>query len=245
MAGQTDKLRPTIVLLGDSITQWGFRPNGWGNLLAHHYMRKADVINRGFSGYNSAWVLQAVGKLLVPNALLVTIFLGANDAVLPDGTSSRQYVPLDDYRRNIQALVAAARNVSAANIVIIAPPPVDEAARVAYNKDMHGENAKDTAERSNANTGLYAAACVEVGQAEGVAVVDLWTRLQEQPQWQALLSDGLHLSAAGNAAVFEQLRQCIDSTLPHAAPDVLPLDMPLHGDLTAGSYKEVLQAYLP
>lgn len=101
-------------------------------------------------------------QLLVPDALLVTIFLGANDAVLPDGTSSRQYVPLSDFRSNIEALVAAAKAASAQNIIIITPPPVDEAARVAINKGLHGSNAKDTAERSNENTGLYAAACVSV-----------------------------------------------------------------------------------
>lgn len=101
-------------------------------------------------------------QLLVPDALLVTIFLGANDAVLPDGTSSRQYVALADFRRNIAALVAAARGAGARHIVLITPPPVDEAARVAYNKELHGAAARDTAERSNANTGQYAAACAEV-----------------------------------------------------------------------------------
>lgn len=99
---------------------------------------------------------------MLPDALLVTIFLGANDAVLPDGTSSRQFVPLADFRSNIAALVTAARAAGARHVVVITPPPVDEAARVAYNKGMHGNNARDSAERSNATTGEYAAACVEV-----------------------------------------------------------------------------------
>ena len=63
MAEQTGKPRRTILLLGDSITQWSLRPNGWGNLLAQHYMRRADVVNRGFSGYNSAWILHAAEKV--------------------------------------------------------------------------------------------------------------------------------------------------------------------------------------
>jgi isoamyl acetate esterase len=40
-----------IVLFGDSLVQrsWG----GWGSDLAQLYLRKADVINRGFSGFTS------------------------------------------------------------------------------------------------------------------------------------------------------------------------------------------------
>lgn len=78
----------------------------------------------------------------------------------------------------------------------------------------------------------------------GVPVVDLWTRLQERAEWRALLSDGLHLSDAGNEAVFGELQRCLDEELPQMHPDVLPLDMPLHGDLTAENYKHVLEAYL-
>ena len=77
-----------------------------------------------------------------------------------------------------------------------------------------------------------------------VPVVDLWTQLQKQSQWQAFLSDGLHLSDAGNAAVFEQLRDCIETVFPTLHPDVLPLDMPLHGDLTAENYKDVLAEFV-
>jgi lysophospholipase L1-like esterase len=43
-------VRPQVVLLGDSITQNSFDSGGWGAQLAHWYVRKADVVNRGFSG---------------------------------------------------------------------------------------------------------------------------------------------------------------------------------------------------
>ncbi len=46
--------RPKFILFGDSITQRGF-DNGWVASLANHYIRKADVFNRGFSGYNTRW----------------------------------------------------------------------------------------------------------------------------------------------------------------------------------------------
>ena len=75
-------------------------------------------------------------------------------------------------------------------------------------------------------------------------MVDLWTQLQARPQWQQLLSDGLHLSDAGNAAVFAELQACLEEQLPEVHPDALPLDMPLHGDLTADNFQGVLEAYV-
>ncbi len=56
MSATSLKLRPAIVLFGDSITQQGFGLNGhvgWASLLANDYIRRADVLNRGFSGYNA------------------------------------------------------------------------------------------------------------------------------------------------------------------------------------------------
>lgn len=56
-------------------------------LLAHWWERRFDVVNRGFSGYNTRWLLPLVDKLFTPDeeaeTKLVTIFLGANDCVLP------------------------------------------------------------------------------------------------------------------------------------------------------------------
>jgi lysophospholipase L1-like esterase len=86
-------MRPQWVLFGDSITQRGYSVGGWANLLADTYQRRVDVINRGYSGYNSRWavnVLDHVFPLQPPEAhgiQLATVFLGANDAALPTRTS--------------------------------------------------------------------------------------------------------------------------------------------------------------
>jgi lysophospholipase L1-like esterase len=47
--------RRKILLIGDSITQQSFSTTyrGWGGALANWYCRTADVVNRGYSGYNS------------------------------------------------------------------------------------------------------------------------------------------------------------------------------------------------
>ena len=101
---------------------------------------------------------------MVKGALLLTIFFGANDCTLLDGTSSRQHIPLAQYKANLEDMVALARAAGIENILLITPPPINEVARVAHNKKMHGDNAQDTAERTNAVAGEYAAACKEVCQ---------------------------------------------------------------------------------
>lgn len=52
--------RSKIILLGDSITQQAHSAelSGWGTHLADVYQRRADVYNRGFSGYNTEWILK-------------------------------------------------------------------------------------------------------------------------------------------------------------------------------------------
>lgn len=58
------EMRPQFVLFGDSITQYSFATKGWGAQLANHYQRKVDVVNRGYSGYNTAWAKAAMPKVL-------------------------------------------------------------------------------------------------------------------------------------------------------------------------------------
>ena len=86
--------RPQFVLFGDSITQKSFAPErGWGTTIADVYQRRVDVINRGYSGYNTRWALKILDDVFpspltdgTPLPTLVTIFFGANDAALPSKT---------------------------------------------------------------------------------------------------------------------------------------------------------------
>jgi lysophospholipase L1-like esterase len=41
---------PSVVLLGDSQTQLGWAEGGWVQGLADTVQRRADIVNRGFSG---------------------------------------------------------------------------------------------------------------------------------------------------------------------------------------------------
>lgn len=118
--------RGKIVCFGDSITQYGYDNNGgWVSLLAHHYTRKLDVINRGYSGYNTAHALFVLDKVIESygnmNAEIVLVFFGANDA----NDDHIQGVPLDKYHSNLteisQKLLAGGSRV-----ILITPPAFDE-----------------------------------------------------------------------------------------------------------------------
>ncbi|MEJ1287326.1 cleavage and polyadenylation specificity factor 3 [Cricetulus griseus] len=133
-ASGSSLLWPRVVLFGDSITQFSFQPGGWGALLADRLVRKCDVLNRGFSGYNTRWAKIILPRLIskgsgMENPVAVTVFFGANDATLKD-ENPKQHVPLDEYSANLRAMVQYLRSVDILEerVILITPPPLGEAA---------------------------------------------------------------------------------------------------------------------
>ena len=233
------RYRPTIVLLGDSLTQLSF--DGWGATLANVYQRRADVVNRGYSGYNTRFYLKLPWLQESSNdqeeeeeeeeddalrkACLVVIFFGANDAALKD-VDPHHYVSLEEYAQNLEALVARVRahnhNASSSkNILLVTPPPVHHEQRLVYQKQRYGDKATGILERTLENTGLYAAACRQVASQLQLPCLDLYTDMKEtaadgnNDDWSRFLCDGLHFSAAGHAFVSQALLGAIAHHFPH------------------------------
>ncbi|KAK2355762.1 SGNH hydrolase-type esterase superfamily protein [Trifolium repens] len=69
----------------------------------------ADVLVRGYGGYNTRWALFLLHHLFPLESskppLATTIFFGANDAALSGRTSERQHVPIPEYKLNLQKIV--------------------------------------------------------------------------------------------------------------------------------------------
>ena len=112
-------MRPAILLFGDSITQLGYgddsvtadpHPVGWSSLLSSAYSRRADVINRGYSGYNTRHALDILPSVLegldARGLLYCTVFFGANDAALP---GTRQHISVGEYGDNLKEIVRRIR----------------------------------------------------------------------------------------------------------------------------------------
>ena len=78
-------------------------PNGWVNLLLDRHVRKIDILNRGYSGYNTRWILEHIDELSVDfqSADLVTVLLGANDSCNKEG----QHVPLSQFESNLSSII--------------------------------------------------------------------------------------------------------------------------------------------
>ncbi|XP_019464016.1 PREDICTED: GDSL esterase/lipase At5g62930 isoform X1 [Lupinus angustifolius] len=234
-------IRPEIVLLGDSITEQSFKDGGWGASLANAYSRKADVLVRGYGGYNTKWALfllnhifplvcyHSLGSPKPPIA--TTIFFGANDAALLGRTSERQHVPIEDYKQNLRKIVLHLKEYSPSmQIVLITPPPVSEEGRQRYAESLYGENAMKLPERTNEVAGQYAKACVEIAKEMSVWYVNLWPKMQETDGWQdKLLSDGLHLTPEGNTVVYEEVIKVFNEA--GLSADKMPLDFPHHSQI--------------
>ncbi|EIW60746.1 SGNH hydrolase [Trametes versicolor FP-101664 SS1] len=220
-------VQDAIMLLGDSLTQGGFDLNGFAAKLAHVYNRRMDVLNRGFSGYNTEWALPVFEQCFAtkeeqkyaPKVRLLVIWFGANDAAPPP---KAQYVPLDRFRANLRTMLWTVRAPESAwyspdtRVVLMTPPPVStgQRGRAQRAKEPPREN-----DREFETTRRYAEAVSEVGKAEGVPVVDLWGRLYEaagrdEVGLEGFLTDGLHLNEKGYAIVFEELVKAIKENYP-------------------------------
>ncbi|KAB1223541.1 hypothetical protein CJ030_MR2G011234 [Morella rubra] len=264
-------MRPKIYLLGDSITEDSFEDGGWGASLANHFSRtgdldsgfdwlyeifgtlcylfdvQVDVVLRGYSGYNTRWVLKVLDKVFHAveggdgfEPLAVTVFFGANDACLPDRCSAFQHVPLEEYKRNLLSVISSLKKRwSKTQIILITPPPIDEETRLRF---PFIENPLGLPERTNEAAGAYAKACIAVAKECGIPVVDLWTRMQQVPDWQnACLRDGLHLSRGGNRIVFEEVVMKLkDEGL---SLEVLPVDLPLLANIDPSDPLKAFQQY--
>lgn len=224
---------PKVVLFGDSITQFSFNANGWGADIADKLARKCDVVNRGFSGYNSRWAKVILPRLINSqnsadnNIAAVTVFFGANDCALKD-KNLQQHVPVQEYSENLKEITSylASVGVSADRVIFITPPPVNEPA---WEKECILKGSP--LNRCNSAAGQYAQACVLAASQCGADVLDLWTLMQKGGQdYSVYLSDGLHLSQKGNQFVAQHLWELLESRVAD-----LPFILPYWADVDAKS----------
>ena len=126
--------RGVIAVFGDSITEQGSNSSGWVAALASAYARRADVVNRGFSGYTTrqfrAMLPDVLATLPAANAaedvVAVTLAFGANDAAAP---GDWQHVPPAEFGANLTAILRALRGaLPRALLLVLAPPHVEKRA---------------------------------------------------------------------------------------------------------------------
>ncbi|OIV98585.1 hypothetical protein TanjilG_12171 [Lupinus angustifolius] len=198
-------VRPKFVLFGSSIVQHSFYDHGWAAILSHLYARQADIVLRGYSGWNSRRALQVLDKVFPKNASeqpsLVIVYFGGNDSVLPHPSGLGQHVPLQEYIENMRKIVIHLKSLSEkTRIIFLSAPPVNEA-QIFGNSILLGKPL-----RTNESCRIYSEAGLELCHELNIKAIDLWSALQKRDDWRDVcFLDGIHLSAEGNKIVAKEI----------------------------------------
>jgi len=222
---------PQLILFGDSITQCSAKVV---HALSDRYLRRLDVLNRGFGGYNTADALAVYSSFFpsdppsrsTPRVMVMTILFGANDSCAPGQT---QHVPIQSYVRNLKEIIEfEGGKKHKTHVVLITPAPVEE------YRLLDGDN------RAPA-VASYAQAVRELGKVMNVPVFDLWSVFMTKAGWDTnkqpcdampgckqmppsqslgqLFSDGLHFTDYGYTVFLEGLVDFIERNIPELIAD--------------------------
>ena len=221
---------------------------GWISLLSSTYARRAAVLNRGYRGYNTNMALSILPSVFPspsPSKLLllfVTIWFGANDAVLPtfQGKPNPRHVPVEKYGENITTIIRHIRksyddggggennddddDAHTVKILVLTPPPVDPIKYMTHCIQTYGHNEDSLAraQRSNTFVKLYVEQVKQVANESKCDVVDVYTLLEGHTNdpsiYTKYLVDGVHLTQEANILVYEHLMKLLNTKYPTLAP---------------------------
>ncbi|KAE8163284.1 GDSL Lipase/Acylhydrolase family protein [Aspergillus tamarii] len=231
-----------FILFGDSLTQMSSNQDdgfGYHPALQEAYSRRLDVINRGFSGYTSAMALKVLPKFFprpeTATVRFLAICLGCNDAVM---AGMYQHVPLETYKSNLRQIVQHPMvKIQNPRIFLLTPPPVNQYQLEVFDASEGVPHPSRTA----AQTRKYADAVIELGKDLDVPVVDLWSAFMRYVGWkegdvlvgsreapnnedfEALFTDGLHLTGKAYKIEFDAVMEVIERNWPDQIPEKLEM----------------------
>ncbi|CAM8955360.1 unnamed protein product [Rhodiola kirilowii] len=200
----TGPARPQFVLFGSSIVQISYSNGGWGATLADVYARKADILLRGYYGWNSRRAVQVLDQVFPKDAAvqptLVIVYFGGNDSMGPHSSGLGPHVPLPEYIENMRKVALHLKSLSdTIRIIFLSCPPVNEV-KIRQNKSPYLSELV----RTNELCKSYSDACVALCQELDIKVVDLYKALQKRDDWmEVCFTDGVHLSEEGSNIVVE------------------------------------------
>uniref|UniRef100_A0A7N0TT38 SGNH hydrolase-type esterase domain-containing protein n=1 Tax=Kalanchoe fedtschenkoi TaxID=63787 RepID=A0A7N0TT38_KALFE len=205
--GMVGPVRPQFVLFGSSIVQTSFSNGGWGAILTDIYSRKADILVRGYYGWNSRRALQVLDKVFPKEAevqpSLVIVYFGGNDSLPPHPSGLGTHVPLEEYVDNMKKIAAHLKSLSeSTRIIFLTCPPVNEAKA----KIRQATRIANTVVRTNEMSQKYSEACVGLNGHLGVQVVDVYDAIRKQDGWMdTCFTDGVHLAEEGSKVIVKEI----------------------------------------
>ncbi|XP_058099661.1 GDSL esterase/lipase WDL1 [Magnolia sinica] len=198
--------RPLFVLFGSSIVQFSYSNDGWGSILSDLYARKADILFRGYSGWNSRRAVQVLDQIFPKDATvqpsLVIVYFGGNDSMGSHSSGLGPHVPLPEYIENMRKIAIHLKSLSEkTRIIFLTCPPVNEELISQSTSTIFTRLG-----RTNEACGRYSEACIDMCKEMDLKVIDLWTAVQKRENWrETCFIDGIHFSSEGSNVVVEEI----------------------------------------
>ncbi|XP_021906325.1 GDSL esterase/lipase At2g38180-like isoform X2 [Carica papaya] len=175
--------RPLFVLFGSSIVQFGFSSQGWAAILSDLYSRKADIVLRGYAGWNSRLAVQVLDQVFPKDASrqpsLVIVYFGGNDSIHPLPSGLGPHVPLPEYVDNMRKIAMHLKSLSKeTHVIFLSAPPINEKQ---IKESLSGKLGGTV--RTNESCRIYSEACLELCQEINVKGVDVWSAIQQRDDW--------------------------------------------------------------
>lgn len=198
--------RGLVMSIGDSVTT--YRRSYAELLRALLALRRPSdeirFVNHAQSGYASTHARRsAYLHYIHEQPDLVLILLGGNDCERFGGPEASTLVSVDEYRRNMEAIIRAFRDNTSARLILLTPVPVVESMlrRVA-------DFAKTQAAWRNADLQNCADALQSLALQYELPLVNLMNVLGE-PSPALYFPDGLHPGPDGQRIILKQLLQTV------------------------------------
>lgn len=248
-----------FLMFGDSITEYAFNQFpvskdkvefSLGAALQNIYVRKLQVIQRGFSGYASRDALPLARSILrtehdnVPDSQKIKVaylFFGTNDARKKGiSSSNKEHAPLEVFLRNLRQTVDEfkMRNIP---VVVITPGLHD--AKLWNEVDPQDLVTGDY--RDNETQKLFQDAIKNtVTDVPLICLYDLMTEWMETKaenpnDYSELIYDGIHLNGTGYKLLFDALMETIEKNFYNVSPGCLMYRFPYSTTLKQDTFANI------
>lgn len=171
-----------VIAYGDSVTASGT----WFSAAEEAFGIK--IRNMGVGGRNSLEARQSFMSVVNAKPDVLLLSFGINDAAL----DMAKHVPLETYVETMRAMILRAQK-EGMRVILIIENPLDDT--LYYTR--HDESVFAPYGGANAYYLQYVNAARDLAEECGLVYADLYRIFMEQPNYKALLSDGVHPNEKG------------------------------------------------
>ncbi|KAF9665199.1 hypothetical protein SADUNF_Sadunf16G0097500 [Salix dunnii] len=203
--------RPQFVLFGSSIVQQSFGNGGWGAILADKYARKADIMLRGYGGWNSRNALQVIDQVFPKDAAvqpsLVITYFGGNDSMKLIPAKFSPHVPLPEFTENMKKIATHLKSLSEkTRVIFLSVPPANDEMIIQH----YGFSHQHLDFLLFSFFFLPCKTSILTLELE-VKAIDLWTIMQQKDDWlTTCFTDGIHLASEGSNIVANEIMRALE-----------------------------------